>query len=346
MKQKPIITYIKNGVEKTVTLTIWNQRKILNEIYEIYNEMGENAYFFNKDIEFVHFKNFIFNEIFKIEGSEDTLCIFENCIFENSRNYARLRIEGCDFELINPDLNVGSLSSYYDSLNLIYTKDKEKRIREVEIGSCIVIPEGTTNIKDYNNIANLTIYSENISLKEKFDVQRLRLSGANISIGHRKKPTNIVVKMTSPSIDAYEKLSLTNCFIETHADFIRIDAPQIEIENVTLTAKNYIEINGVRYKAKKGEEKITITDKDINRQNLICILKGYKNQLESHIQNQIQQYLDNCYQEQKKHISQLKSELEQQQSILNEMENDLNLKLEQKENTINKSLIKKPIKNL
>ena len=86
---QPTITYIKNGIEKTIIINRFNQKKVLEQIYEKkYNLVG---YYFidykiKDDIEFIHFKNFYFHEVTKIEIPNDTLCILEDCVFQNKVN--------------------------------------------------------------------------------------------------------------------------------------------------------------------------------------------------------------------------------------------------------------------
>lgn len=80
MNLTPTITYIKNGIEKTIAVTKWNKRKIKKEIYKLtyqfdlinYQIYGD-MYTIKDDIEFIHFKNLSFHKAQKIKKTQVNL---------------------------------------------------------------------------------------------------------------------------------------------------------------------------------------------------------------------------------------------------------------------------------
>ena len=106
--KKSTITYIKNGQEKTVEITLLNSSKIKKEIFNSNNWGRINL---KKDIEYIHFQNidfpsFINNKEFcGIKNNYNTICVLENCDLKNKLNNEVNRIEliGGIFQLINID---------------------------------------------------------------------------------------------------------------------------------------------------------------------------------------------------------------------------------------------------
>ena len=93
-KKKPTVRYIKNGVEKVVSLNMFNYSSVCKEIFnnaeDFYLKDGVlekngSKVTFNFDLEFIHFDNFKFRKLKKFNCySNDILCVFENCTFSSN----------------------------------------------------------------------------------------------------------------------------------------------------------------------------------------------------------------------------------------------------------------------
>lgn len=360
---KPTITYIKNGVEKTIIINRFNQKKILEEIYERkYNLVGYYwiDYKIKNDIELIHFKNYSFHEVNKIEIPEETICILENCIFQNKVNCHKiLKLIGGSFELIDPvlinikEINEKPANRIEDlSINITKNYNYTDYILKTKIYNNAII-----NIKDNNLLEDITNYSQKVTLNGNFDLCNFELLAyKEIIIGNKKEKTNIKVKDFRPLIKSNEKVNLRNCHIDINNDGIgnfEIDTPSLEVEQISLTATDEIVINNYVYNKKETEDKVVVTDSKLASTNLISILKGYRNLLEQQIKIQKEEYLKEKFSKEKKDIKNQKekiSELEQklieEQEYLNKLESKLETKKKNKGKAITKSLTKKQIKNL
>lgn len=285
MKQKPMIVYTKtNGKQKRKTINIFNRHRILRKIYkkDTWNLGGFIFYIyrFNKDVEYVRFENFKFNRISGILTEKNTRCIFENCTFKNpKRNDDKsINLNGGSFEIINPTLiNIKEFFPEGDSdvygienLSINITNNNEEMIEQLE--------EPDKMEKGYSE--TIGGYSKKVSLNGNFKLQYVRLHGKNITIGNRKTPTSIITKPDVLSIEAKEKLELTNCTLDSTQDnycfaTVHLKAPNLEIENVTLKSNKDIRINNYTYHKKEETTELVVTDEDIIRANLISVLKGY-----------------------------------------------------------------------
>ena len=324
MKEKPTITYIKNGQEKTININFWNKSKILNEIFKNYNQY----IFINKeleikeDIEYVHFKNI------KIDASgiecenENTICILDECTISTTDEITNsFEIFDGYFEFINPKfINTLELySSYVTDLNFILNKQnlKEKSIEDLKL-----------SITD----------AQNISLEGNFNLTELILSGKTIKLGTDTSLTNIIAS-SEIYIRSSDNLEIKRCIIENNSEIYNteIEYENIEIDNYSsIKSKKRIVKNLESYTKKDKEEYIILTVKELKRENLISILKGYKNILNTIIDTRKKKYIENEFVD-------LKQEIKKEEDNLKNLRQQLNNQTKEKEKQIVKSLSKKRI---
>lgn len=365
---KPIITYIKNGQEISKIVTKWNQRKILKEVLSIstYTRYSKLliTYKIENEIELIHFQNFHFKEIVEIRIPKDSICIFENCIFEiqlDNHYYLDLLLKGGSFEFINPTLigireihpliGMREIDNKYQIIQDLSIITAEKNVENITI-----VVEGprscnctNLSIEDNNNIESIDVSAQKTALKGDFKLDSCEIWGNEIKIGNQKTITRIDSTFFTPKIVARDTIQLTNCTINNPKEStgtIHLDAPKIEVKNVTLIADEYIEINRNRYQSKEEDQKVIVTDKELLRANLISVLKGYRRLLEQQIKQQGQIYLEPEYQKNQEQIAKQEQIINQKQQELNKLKQSLNETMKRKNQAITKSLSKKKVKNL
>lgn len=354
MKQQPTITYIKNGKENTITLTRWNQRRVLKDVVEMSYRDRMNTqivYNINADVELIHCKDVRFPEVWKIESSKETICILENCTFERNYGYMNsLKVEGGSFEFINPNLiNIEEINTSYTNVQDLSIIPLEKKIKEIKVGIYSFNPCGDLYIKDNANTEKIDAYANKISLNGNCSLMDCDLKGKQIKIGNKQEPTTMKANAFEPKIKATEILELTNCIIDcSREDFgeIYIAAPILKVENATLKAGELIEINRSRFKKKSNESEIVITGKELMQADLISILKEYRNLLQDQIETQKERLLEESHRDQKEKVVNLELELEEHQKKLTSLKEQLATMQEQRGRAITKILSKKPIKTL
>lgn len=296
MKEKPTITYIKKGIEKKEDLTFSNYRKVLKELYKITfkstGNLKETIYTINDNIEFIHFKNFVFPEINKLRCSKNTLCILENCTFKNKKHdFQILCFEGGVYEVINSNfINIESIYIAYHNIKEFIIKHIEENKKDLlkrlllNLGSKGQVSYSNNkmnlnNIEDNEKINNsVKVKDKKINLNGNFSILELELKEDKMAINNTKRETSIKVNCSNQSNREVKKLELTNCLLEGKE--INISSLELEVENIKLKAQNRICINDNIFYKKELDNEVIVTDKDINRTNLINILKGYKKLLE------------------------------------------------------------------
>lgn len=357
MKQKPTITYIKNNEEKTITLNLFTIPKQLMELYLItFDFYDGKIYKIKDDIQFIHFKNFSFQNISEIRCAYDTICILEDCTF-SKKSYLRrsLYLDGGSFEVIDPILinieGIDAKTFFPQQINVIYTKkiqNKDKKIK-ISSGSTIGYSSETTMLRDENNINKISVLSDNIVLENNFQLGSLELEGKNVTIGNNDEQTTIINSSNFPhvypklGIEASESLQLINCVIESdYHNGIMIESPRIEVKNVTLKSQNAnILINENEFK-KQDNEELVVTDKDILRASLMNCLVSRKERLEQLIESKKNQILENSSFPEQKQLIDLRIQIHQKEREIKQLQQQL----QQKGKVIVKSLAKKSGKYL
>lgn len=358
MKIKPTITYIKNGVEKTVKLNIFNELKIFSYPYSIIPDPSI-YYEIKKDIEFIHIKNMEFNNISVLKIPEDSICILEDCTFKSES--LKLTFENGTIELINPKF-IGvekiELTSLTKDLNIKYTKEinqeQKLKINADRFLSIAGEPTRTIDITDQSNIENITTSSRDVSLKNKFKLTELTLWGSNISLGNFKEGRSLIItEEFSPYIKAHKNLNLKDLvLINNGKGEMNIISPQINVENVKLTSKKSIQINENNYHKKTDDGYVVVTDEDFARTNLINTLKTIQVALQKQIKleenKKIAEYNQSEYQdkliEQRRIINEKKKELQKEETTLKKIKQEIADKRKEKANLINKSLSRKKVR--
>lgn len=323
MKSKATITYIIGNKEETIIPHFYNRKKVFSTDDMFTKDLRYSVYNINPDIQLIHFKNFTFLDCKRIECSENTLCILEDCTFWRKESPVQnLFFKGGTFELIRPNF-VGfeevdaSLYWYTQEFHVVYPMDEQgeccKRIGlnlKNEFGKKVAI-------MDQKHLRDIKIATKEIHIDGVVDTDDFCLKGDNIFVGNEKESTMVTFGSYISEIDASEKLSLKNCILEGKDDFwVTLTASKMEIENSTLKAKRGILINEDMYYQKNEENKVVVTDKDLVRTNFIQILKGYKKVLEQQVLLQTEEHLQADRQEYQRQIEMLTSELRQKEEMV------------------------------
>lgn len=354
MKQKPVVIYIQDNVERKLELTIFQNWQLLEicSINEVVSNNGislDNTMKIKENIQLVHFKNVTFEDIDVICCNSNTICILEECSFKMTDTaYAYLTLKGGEFELINPRFNQYYVvqSTDFIGVNVLYTKEIENRDAvNFDFSDKKGQYSEFVTIKNQNaDMECIETYSQNVSLQNHFEIDSLSLRGECITVGDSKTLT--MIKSTDypyqTEIVADKKLKLINCCIDDrNKQFpLKVMSPQVEVENVMVKTREPLSFMGVTYFAKDSDE-VIVRDIDISRANLIQFLKGYHQYLEDCSVLKAQDILQSAYDE----IEQEKRRLYQEYLKLLEQETEKEHQLAEKKDVIIKSLSKRKVKN-
>lgn len=222
MNNKPSITYIKNGREKTIKhFLIHNFEK---EIGEIEDEYFHYTYCINKDIEYVHFKNFKFTSIDDLKNikliykNPNTIIILENCYIIGTNKF-----------LINSYFTASVKNdAHVQIINPISTKD-------IEIEICCT-KNIDINLIDQNNFVYLDIqYCKNINLICTNQLNELRIYGAN----------NVYIKSLNDKITRSTLYDIENLILENSIIIkSNISQENLHLKNSTIENKEKILCKG------------------------------------------------------------------------------------------------------
>lgn len=353
-KLRPTVTYIQNGVERTLTLDGWNRWKVEDTIYARKREYS--PYYLRgtikKDISWIHFKNFNFkfqadeyrNVSLDSEGwrnvsygimpeckilcSEDTVCILENCRFfgdEDLRRGECLSLIGGSFQVVH---------TYLGCFDSIYTRavDFDLVAGNFTGGMKVTCRGGNVSIHDCDTITSLEVDSaKKLTLENNFRLKNFCMDDVSeLVIGSEQVPTTVTVyNMVFPdgkkaSSICLSKLVLRNCELNflgsrLYDDFdgkVKIDCPVIEGTNYTLNASNMV-INGVDYgKNNILTEKSFLFHQDgIQERILLTQIFGF---MENCLMIAIEKECKHCMQEDTLQKAKLECELTMLQGLLEE----------------------------
>ena len=316
MNEKPTITYIKNGKEKTIKYFLRN--KYLKEIGEI---QFTHDFIINEDISFIHFKNVKFTSEYMLELSwknPNAVIILEDCYFDANRvtitpNW--LKNAENEVKLINPIFNRKTYVYIEKINNIEITLSNEGEPINLDIRDCKKI-----NINSSKNLNDLHILDGKVNIKnlndkkisKKVFVDELILEDSNITNFYLStndklhlKRSIIEIKSKEKSYLNTEKLTLENSKIISD-DTIEIsrlkelifkdrDNDTILDTSSYLQAENKIILGKRKLQRTNPNMPLIITnsslEKDISikRQELLYILKKLNNNLQNDINKQLQE---------------------------------------------------------
>lgn len=371
---KQIITYIKENKEKTVIINKINASKIKKQILE---QSTQKKHKIQENIELIDVKNITLEDIKAIETSPQTICILDNCFFIPSEDYLisfkgvtlsphhkdTLSLLGGTFQLINPILKKDT--TFYS----IYNTDLEIDYNELSEDSpykATIITDGVNNVKiqDNKKIKLLELDAERIHLSGKMELKYLHIIGNEIILGKDKEMTQITIQ-EYPSyhlIIEAEVLELNNCIIKNEQEngILRLEMEKITGKNFEIKSKSDIYIKDRHsyhytiYNQKGKDDYITITEKDILTINLISILKGYKEIIETNIYKRTEQYItENQNKKLLQEIKIIEEKLQKQAQMIKmlkeqkeTLKKELDIQNETRKEPIKKNLAQQPIRKI
>ncbi|MBQ8681644.1 MAG: hypothetical protein IJ509_01890 [Bacilli bacterium] len=218
MKNKPSITYWKNGREKTIT----NKFQYLIDKHNIFKIiLSDNDVL--KDVELIHIKNLTFDSAVNFECyNPDTIIILENCTF----NGKIIFLQFGNYQLINPKFT----NDFEQKIYIIHCGDveikanKDTNISYLEVRDTTTITLAAINkVKKLVSQTNITRLIDINNLQE-YDIQSTNLEIENCSfkfknLSYNKITTdNFKVKNSNLSIYGnclpFENIELDNSNIQ------------------------------------------------------------------------------------------------------------------------------------
>ena len=277
---KGVISYItRDGKEGKLNVNLFNMKKINNLLSKSKDCFYD--YFGGPDLDFVHFKNVVFDRSLYFEAGYAV--IFENCIFKGRK----LVVSGGSIDIINPlkDRNgIGWLEEieivHADDVKVIFNDNNslDEPIEYNIFAQNIEIDGGKANFGIIDGIDSKVAKNISFNNLEVFNVFHLE-KAKNLSLCNSVFKGNF-----SLSLDIMDKLYLNNVqvFFKKVPRTITVKSPYIKINDVTLAARDHIKINDDVYSSKNGNP-IVLNDSDLlgdskvySRKALISILKGYR----------------------------------------------------------------------
>lgn len=356
--KKPVITYIKNGQEKTLKVTSRNSNKIKKEIFS-FNDSG--IVVLKKNIDFIHFQNINFplfinkEDVFRgIESKYHTICILENCELKNKLNNKVISIEltSGTFQLINIETNEFKTGINLNSYKEIIIDNTNLKSNNSNLLLDSFHSFQKLDIKDNNTIKKMYLSGEEIVLSRKFLLNDLSLNSDGI-IKLGTDTTNTIINISSKGksniVIESNELELNNCnIINDNPDSnIYINYKKIIGNNFIIKSKGNIIINNkVVFKEKNKEGYVVVTIKDLLRLKLNNILSTKLNQIENRIVLDTEEKLLENYNEKlESNIKYQEKLVEYNINILKELREELvNWNKEQRSNLV-KSLKNNPVSN-
>ena len=277
---KGVISYItRDGKEGNLNVNLFNMKKINNLLSKSKDCFYD--YFGGPDLDFVHFKNVVFDRSLYFEAGYAV--IFENCIFKGRK----LVVSGGSIDIINPlkDRNgIGWLEEieivHADDVKVIFNDNNslDEPIEYNIFAQNIEIDGGKANLGIIDGIDSKVAKNISFNNLEVFNVFHLE-KAKNLSL------CNSVFKGNSSLwLNIINNLYLNN--VQLSSMNIDINCPNIRINDVTLTAHDCIKINDDVYFSKNGNP-IVLNGSDLlegskacSRKAFISILKEYRNLVE------------------------------------------------------------------
>lgn len=341
---KKTITYIIEGIERKVNLSIFNnskiQKKLLKRIrYDEELNLKDN-------IEFIKMENIFFDKIEDVKINRDTICILENCYNKNNKTWRNLNFYDGSFEIINPNF-INKVIELHGTKDAILTFDKEDSYTIKSRPSWNYNVENI-EINSNNSITELDIKSKKINIYGYYNLNKLQLFCKKLIIGREKELTKINLPSYLNIIETNE-LILNNTIITNNTNTILyIEFNKLIGNNFIIKSKGDILINeGLFSKPRNEQGYFEITMDDIVRKNFINTLKDLKNitnnlvkvKTEISIPEKFGEHLLKQMQVKNEQINKLQTEYD----LLNQ---EYEAKKELKKSKTNKILVKTKIKNL
>ena len=313
MKQRPTVTYIKAGIEETITLNVFNTQKILNKLVQI-----DKRYFGEEltlrpqsDVEVIYLKNFVFESNTTLEFetnyfNKNVILILENCIFVANR----LKIETKNIEIINPHF-LKSCEIYVedvDFINLVLSEETKDihleafdcktllltaapSLRKVKISWCQNI-----HIKNLNNLNNSYINCseklalENSNLKIFPNAKIITLKNSQIEVSNIITPIPEILTLQNSSIIAEEEIFLLSLKLE-----FKDEKTNKDLSPSTLQAGTSIQIGDKRLINQEVDKPLIISEDSLKtnihlvRQNLLFTLKKLREQINENVEQSLEE---------------------------------------------------------
>ena len=210
MKDKKIITYIKNGKSETKEMNLFNKKEIIKDLYSsafIQNNTYE-FYIINEDIDFLLLKNMTFKKEVKfLLPKKETLLVLENCTFKSGG----INFINGNVALLYPNLDpryyTNRITAYnLENLEIDIAKDDKSYIS-------VYGKSNNLSINTKNKINNIFVTTNNCYLKNINSVQHLEIKGGNAILD--KCNIGINLEAETYNIDI-EKLILKNSSLLLH----------------------------------------------------------------------------------------------------------------------------------
>ena len=299
MKEKRVVTYIKEGKEITKVFNFLSKREILNTLFEkpFYQTDNYEFYKIKSDIDYLSIKNMNFKKDARFILPDNTILVIENCTFKSGR----IDLTGGNIDLLHPKLN----PCFYT--NRIFVSDVNNL--NIEIGSdnrSFITVTGTANnfsMTATNRIENIAITGKTAQLKNIKDIKSLKLINEKTTLKNcifSIDLDNDMEKIQTETLDiedsnlfylnyqnrrllSSKNINLKNAIISSENN-VNIDCEKIIMDNQsTIESKHNIKLLIDTYTIVNDESKIKVNlqSKDTlnKRKELISVLKGLKNYL-------------------------------------------------------------------
>lgn len=324
-RKKPTIRYIKNGVEKVVSLNMFNYssvcREIFDEVEDFYLKDGflqknGSKLYFDSDLEFIHFENVKFRKLKKFSSyRHDFLCIFENCVFFDN---TRLHFNWGMYQLINPEFLL-------DLDNFGYTLDDN-----TELEVCI---------NDDENDLNCV----NFMFQDWGNTYSYFVRGDKFIVGSKERES--VISLDNGWYRNFEvfQLEFINVTLENNnKDDIYICSNNLKFKNFHIKTKGKVYFQEKELVKQRDElDYLHLNDDDFrmieSKRNMISVLKGIRDVIESKRDIQVKDYLKDDFVELEEYEQEMMEKIKQELEYRRE-------KILKKSKKISTSLSKKNIR--
>ncbi len=239
MKEKRIVTYIKNGKLVTKEFNFFSRKSIVYEIFDKPYIQGEHHEYYkiNKEVTFLSLENITFKKEARFILTDHTSLILKGCNFKGGR----LFLIGGSVELLEPRLNPCYYTNRIDisevnKLNIIIDKENVSFITIAGTAKdCLIDAEDRINQIDIN--------ANNVHLKNMKEAKDLKIEADEILLDNCKLYTDI-----EKSTQNFETKSLTikdsELIYQNMDESMEISADLIHLQNSNIYFNDPSFVNG------------------------------------------------------------------------------------------------------
>ncbi len=260
MKDKKVVSYIKNGNYIKNEFNIFTRNKIINDIFILPKEQPDNYEYYEiqKDIEYLNLKNITFKKDAKFLLTENNNIELENCDFKGGR----LGLTNGSITITNSTFNP---CNYINRIILKNVNNFNLNLNNSNSFLSIIGESKNTRLSGNYRVETITLTGSTIEINDMKDIKTLRLNNHETTLNNCNFGINL---SNETQYINTKKTNIINSNLYYQGDFEKLTiSPYLEEKNNILeNNNNHLQTNTLNLKNSKIESNDKIM---INIPNLI-----------------------------------------------------------------------------